>query len=77
MIEKESSGGKSRRLSIVNPSPEGSETLTFSTDTSEELDDWLDALHQHLFDQSERVSGKDVFRSRSEGGARSKWEMDS
>ncbi|XP_056903090.1 rhotekin-2 isoform X1 [Takifugu flavidus] len=53
VIEKESSGQKSRRLSIINPSPEGSQNLTFSTESSEELDDWLDALHQHLFDQSQ------------------------
>lgn len=58
MIEKESSAQKSRRLSIINPSPEGSQNLTFSTESSEELDDWLDALHQHLFDQSECVSAK-------------------
>lgn len=58
VIEKESSGQKSRRLSIINPSPEGSQNLTFSTESSEELDDWLDALHQHLFDQSECVSAK-------------------
>lgn len=76
VIEKEWSGGKSRRLSVINPSPEGSETLTFSTDASEELDDWLDALHQHLFDQSECVSVKGAFRSRSVGGAQSKWEVE-
>lgn len=58
VIEKESSGQKSRRLSIINPSPEGSQNLSFSTESSEELDDWLDALHQHLFDQSECVSAK-------------------
>lgn len=60
VIEKESSGQKSRKLSVTNPSPDGSETLIFSTDTSDELEDWLDALHQHLFDQSECDSAKDA-----------------
>ena len=56
VMEKESAGQKSRSLSIINPSPEGSETIVFTTETSEELEDWLDALHQHLYDQSEFVS---------------------
>ncbi|KAF3841875.1 hypothetical protein F7725_023826 [Dissostichus mawsoni] len=53
LMEKESSGHKSRSLSIINPSPEGSETIVFTTETREELEDWLDALHQHLYDQSQ------------------------
>ncbi|KAF1375548.1 hypothetical protein PFLUV_G00221340 [Perca fluviatilis] len=53
VMEKESAGQKSRSLSIINPSPEGSETIVFTTETSEELEDWLDALHQHLYDQSQ------------------------
>lgn len=60
MIEKEWSGQKSRRLSVINPSAEGSQTLVFSADSSEALEDWLDALHQHLFDQSECVSAIDA-----------------
>lgn len=56
VMEKESAVHKSRSLSIINPSPEGSETIVFTTETSEELEDWLDALHQHLYDQSECVS---------------------
>lgn len=60
MIEKEWSGQKSRRLSVINPSAEGSQTLVFRAETSEELEDWLDALHQHLFDQSECVSANDA-----------------
>lgn len=64
MIEKGWSGQKSRRLSVINPSPEGSQSLVFSAETSEELEDWLDALHQHLFDQSECVSAKDAVKSR-------------
>ena len=54
-MEKESAGQKSRNLSIISPSPEGSQTVVFTTDTREELEDWLDALHQHLYDQSECV----------------------
>ncbi|XP_022619267.1 rhotekin-2-like [Seriola dumerili] len=53
VMEKESAGHKSRSLSIINPSPEGSHTVVFTTDTREELEDWLDALHQHLYDQSQ------------------------
>ncbi|KAK2824496.1 hypothetical protein Q5P01_021671 [Channa striata] len=53
VMEKESSGQRSRNLSIMNPSPEGSQTIIFTTDTKEELEDWLDTLHQHLYDQSQ------------------------
>ncbi|XP_040904989.1 rhotekin-2 [Toxotes jaculatrix] len=53
VMEKESAGQKSRSLCIINPSPEGSQTVVFTTDTREELEDWLDALHQHLYDQSQ------------------------
>ncbi|XP_029306412.1 rhotekin-2 [Cottoperca gobio] len=53
VMEKGSAGQKSRSLSIINPSPEGSDTIVFTTETSDELEDWLDALHQHLYDQSQ------------------------
>ncbi|XP_037637551.1 rhotekin-2 isoform X2 [Sebastes umbrosus] len=53
VMEKESAGQKSRSLAIINPSPEGSETTVFTTESSEELEDWLEALHQHLYDQSQ------------------------
>ncbi|XP_070697364.1 rhotekin-2 [Pempheris klunzingeri] len=53
VMEKESAGRKSRSLSIINPSPEGSQTVIFTTETGEQLEDWLDALHQHLYDQSQ------------------------
>lgn len=53
MIEKESVGHKSRSMSITPPSSQGGQTCVFTTDTREELDDWLEALHQHLYDQSE------------------------
>lgn len=53
VMEKESGGHKVRTLSINNPSAEGTETVSFNTDTREELDDWTDALHQHLYDQSQ------------------------
>ncbi|KAM9364636.1 rhotekin-2 [Pholidichthys leucotaenia] len=52
VVEKESAGHRSRRLSIINPSPEGSRTVVFTADSREELDEWLDALHQHLYDKS-------------------------
>lgn len=51
VIEKQTAGQKSCRLSITNPSPEGSESIEFSADTRDEVEDWLDALHQHLYDQ--------------------------
>ncbi|XP_047458322.1 rhotekin-2 isoform X2 [Mugil cephalus] len=53
VMEKETAGHKSRTMSIINPTPEGSQTIVFTTDTREELEDWLDALHQHLYDQSQ------------------------
>ncbi|KAM7408443.1 hypothetical protein PAMA_002258 [Pampus argenteus] len=53
VMEKESAGQKSKSLSIINPSPEGAQTIVFTTDTREELEDWLEALHQHLYDQSQ------------------------
>ncbi|XP_059214783.1 rhotekin-2 [Centropristis striata] len=53
VMEKGSAGQKSRSLSIINPSAEGSDTIVFTTETSEELEDWLEALHQHLYDQSQ------------------------
>ncbi|KAM9344639.1 rhotekin-2 [Symphorus nematophorus] len=53
VVEKESAGQKSRSLSIMNLSPEGSQTIIFTTETRDELEDWLDALYQHLYDQSQ------------------------
>ncbi|XP_030297646.1 rhotekin-2 isoform X2 [Sparus aurata] len=53
VMEKESAGLKSRSLSIINPSPDGSHTIVFTTETRDELEDWLDALYQHLYDQSQ------------------------
>uniref|UniRef100_H2LIY8 Rhotekin 2 n=1 Tax=Oryzias latipes TaxID=8090 RepID=H2LIY8_ORYLA len=53
VVGKESAGHKSRSLSIINPSPEGSQTTVFITDTNDELENWLDALHQHIYDQSQ------------------------
>uniref|UniRef100_A0A3Q3IEE4 PH domain-containing protein n=1 Tax=Monopterus albus TaxID=43700 RepID=A0A3Q3IEE4_MONAL len=53
VMEKDSAGQKSKKLLIINPSPEGSQTVVFTTDTMEELEHWLDALHQHLYDQSQ------------------------
>uniref|UniRef100_A0A673BVA4 Rhotekin 2a n=1 Tax=Sphaeramia orbicularis TaxID=375764 RepID=A0A673BVA4_9TELE len=53
VMEKESAGHKSRSLSIINPSSDGTQTVSFTTNSREELEDWLDALHQHLYDQSQ------------------------
>uniref|UniRef100_A0A3Q4H728 Rhotekin 2 n=1 Tax=Neolamprologus brichardi TaxID=32507 RepID=A0A3Q4H728_NEOBR len=55
VLEKESAGHKSRSLSIINPSPEGSQSIVFTTDTREALEDWVEALHQHHYDQSQWV----------------------
>uniref|UniRef100_A0A3Q2ZK13 Rhotekin 2 n=1 Tax=Kryptolebias marmoratus TaxID=37003 RepID=A0A3Q2ZK13_KRYMA len=46
-----SAGLRSKSLSIINPSPEGSQTVVFITDSRDELDNWVDSLHQHLYDQ--------------------------
>lgn len=54
-LSKASAGLKSKSLSIINPSPEGSQTVVFIADSRDELDEWLDALHQHLYDQSKCV----------------------
>ncbi|CAK6967083.1 rhotekin-2 [Scomber scombrus] len=53
LMEKEAAGQKSRSMSIINPSSVGAQTIVFTTDTTEELEDWLEALHQHLYDQSQ------------------------
>ncbi|XP_057704600.1 rhotekin-2 [Corythoichthys intestinalis] len=53
VVEKQSGGKNSRSLSIINPSPEGYQTEVFTADTREELDEWQEALHQHLYDQSQ------------------------
>uniref|UniRef100_A0A3P8UZG1 Rhotekin 2 n=1 Tax=Cynoglossus semilaevis TaxID=244447 RepID=A0A3P8UZG1_CYNSE len=50
-VTKEWAGQRSRSLSITSPSAGGSESHVFSTGSGEELDDWLEAFHQHLFDQ--------------------------
>lgn len=55
VIEKGRPAPTSRRLSVINPSPEGSRTHVFGADSGQELEDWLDALCQHLFDQGECV----------------------
>ncbi|XP_077439094.1 rhotekin-2 isoform X2 [Vanacampus margaritifer] len=53
VVGKESGGKKFRSLSIINPSPEGTQTQIFTADTGEELDQWQESLHQHLYDQSQ------------------------
>ncbi|XP_049592498.1 rhotekin-2 [Syngnathus scovelli] len=53
VMGKESGGKKFRSLSIINPCPEENQTEIFTADTSEQLDQWQEALHQHLFDQSQ------------------------
>ncbi|XP_034041288.1 rhotekin-2 [Thalassophryne amazonica] len=53
VLEKEAAGQKSRSLSIIYPSSDGSRTIVFSTDAGDEMDEWADAFHQHLYDQSQ------------------------
>uniref|UniRef100_A0A3B3V6Z1 Rhotekin 2 n=1 Tax=Poecilia latipinna TaxID=48699 RepID=A0A3B3V6Z1_9TELE len=53
VLDKQSGGRKSKSLSIINPSPEGSQSVVFTADTREELEEWIDCLHQHLYDQSQ------------------------
>ncbi|XP_051936594.1 rhotekin-2 [Hippocampus zosterae] len=52
VMEKQSGGKKFRSLSIINPSPEGTRSQVFTADPPEQLDQWQEALHQHLYDQS-------------------------
>ena len=47
------SGRRSHSLTILNPAPGGSQAHVFSTDTRQELEDWLEAFWQHFYDQSE------------------------
>nr|XP_057914348.1 rhotekin-2 [Doryrhamphus excisus] len=53
LMEKESAGRRTSSLSISNPSSEGTHTVVFTADTKEELDEWKEALQQHLYDQSQ------------------------
>uniref|UniRef100_A0A8C5HAD0 Rhotekin-2-like n=1 Tax=Gouania willdenowi TaxID=441366 RepID=A0A8C5HAD0_GOUWI len=53
LMVKESAGHKSQSLCVINPSAQGSETVHFTADTSNYLEVWVDALHQHLYDQSQ------------------------
>ncbi|CAL8254377.1 unnamed protein product [Lota lota] len=53
VTEKDSSGRRSNSLTIINPSPGGSQSALFTMEGREELEDWVDALHQHFYDQSE------------------------
>ena len=57
VTEKDSSGQRSNSLTIINPSPGGSQSALFTTESREELEDWVDAFHQHFYDQSESLSG--------------------
>uniref|UniRef100_A0A3B4AHH3 PH domain-containing protein n=1 Tax=Periophthalmus magnuspinnatus TaxID=409849 RepID=A0A3B4AHH3_9GOBI len=52
VLETGSMGQRHRTLSIHSPTAEASDPVTFSTESREELDEWVDALHQHLYDQS-------------------------
>lgn len=53
VMEKGSAGQRLRTLSIHSPTANEGETVNFSTDCREELDEWTDALHQHLYDQGQ------------------------
>ncbi|XP_055083064.1 rhotekin-2 isoform X2 [Periophthalmus magnuspinnatus] len=53
VLETGSMGQRLRTLSIHSPTAEASDPVTFSTESREELDEWVDALHQHLYDQSQ------------------------
>ncbi|KAM6956865.1 rhotekin-2 [Aplochiton taeniatus] len=46
-------GRRAHSLSVINPSAEGAQTFVFATETSEELEDWLEAFGQHFYDQSQ------------------------
>ncbi|XP_077351135.1 rhotekin-2 isoform X2 [Festucalex cinctus] len=53
VMEKQAGGKKLRSLSVSNPSPEGTQTQIFTADTGQEMERWQEALHQHLYDQSQ------------------------
>uniref|UniRef100_A0A3P9NQZ9 Rhotekin 2 n=1 Tax=Poecilia reticulata TaxID=8081 RepID=A0A3P9NQZ9_POERE len=53
VLDKQSGDRKSKSLSIINPSPEGCQSVVFTADTREELEEWINCLHQHLYDQSQ------------------------
>uniref|UniRef100_A0A3B5M8S5 PH domain-containing protein n=1 Tax=Xiphophorus couchianus TaxID=32473 RepID=A0A3B5M8S5_9TELE len=53
VLDKQSGDRKSKSLSIINPSPEGSQSVVFTADTREELEEWIDCLNQHLYDQGQ------------------------
>ncbi|KAK7902068.1 hypothetical protein WMY93_018837 [Mugilogobius chulae] len=55
VMETGSAGQRLRTLSIINSSADSSDTVSFTSDSREELQEWTDALHQHLFDQSQWV----------------------
>ncbi|XP_056147267.1 rhotekin-2 [Lampris incognitus] len=59
VIKKDSAGRKSSVLSIINPSSAGPQTIVFKTDTREELEDWMDAFHQHIYDQGQWLQCSD------------------
>lgn len=56
VTEKDSSGRRSNSLTVINPVPGGSQSALFTTESREELEDWVDAFHQHFYDQSESPS---------------------
>ncbi|XP_072293506.1 rhotekin-2 isoform X2 [Eucyclogobius newberryi] len=53
VTETGSAGQRLRTLSINNPTADARDIVSFSTESRAELDEWSDALHQHLFDQSQ------------------------
>ncbi|KAM4607083.1 rhotekin-2 [Polymixia lowei] len=53
VTEKDPAGRRSNGLSVINPSSGGAQTIIFTADTRDELEDWLDAFHQHFYDQSQ------------------------
>lgn len=44
---------RSNSLTITNPVVGGALTNIFTTDSREELEDWMEAFWQHFYDQSE------------------------
>ncbi|XP_055018413.1 rhotekin-2 [Boleophthalmus pectinirostris] len=53
VMETGSVGQRLRTLSIHSTTANSSDTVNFSTESREELEEWADALHQHLYDQSQ------------------------
>ncbi|KAL0964511.1 hypothetical protein UPYG_G00324860 [Umbra pygmaea] len=52
-VEGKDSKKRSNNLNIINPARRDAVTNVFTTDSREELDEWIEAFWQHFYDQSQ------------------------